>query len=161
MGLHVAEAACTVAITLVGARGDLVALGAVADAVFAAGFGVGDHLGVLLAVLGIKARGPDVRFAARLVFDGGVELFVGEDGRVEAPGGQAQRGGGEGHGLQRDGGPVDVEAVGVDGVLDAFGAQDGLVGLVDLFGGLGITPAVGMVLHHLGFPGLFQVSGGR
>ena len=46
------------------------------------------------------------------------------------------------------------EASGVDGVLDAFGPQDGLVSLVDLFGSLGITSTVGVVLHHLGFPSL-------
>lgn len=50
MGFHVPEGAGAVAITLVSARGDAVALGAVADPVFSSGFGVGDDLGVLLAV---------------------------------------------------------------------------------------------------------------
>ena len=57
VGFHVPEGAGAVAITLVSARCDAVALGAVTDLVFAAGFGVGDDLGVLLAVLGVKAQG--------------------------------------------------------------------------------------------------------
>ena len=55
MGLHVAEAASAVAVALVGARGDGVALGSVADAVLAAGLGVGDDLGVLLAVVSVSS----------------------------------------------------------------------------------------------------------
>ena len=225
VGFHVPERAGAVAITLVSARSDAVTLGAVADPVFSSGFGVGDDLGVLLAVLGVKSRSPDIRFgahhhrgaapvlrrvvaalaryqrtalgsgkalcfggrqalglafalgavtagaedaagaahahplllepcvegvatelaaaalvlldhpgvgvgagvdlelAARLGFYGGVELFVGEYGRVEAPGGQAQRGGSKRHASDSELVEVGGEAVGVDGVhaIASFG----------------------------------------
>ena len=69
MGFHVAEAAGAIAVAFVCARGDFVPFCAVANAVFAAGFGVGNHLGVLLAVLGVAAGG-------RLELDRGVVLDV-------------------------------------------------------------------------------------
>ncbi len=56
MGFHFAEAAGAVAITLVGAWGNFVALGAVAHLLLAPGFGVGDDLGVLLAVCAVTER---------------------------------------------------------------------------------------------------------
>ena len=51
MGLHIAEGTGAVAVALVGPWRDRVALGAVADAAFAAGGGVGDDLGVFLVVV--------------------------------------------------------------------------------------------------------------
>lgn len=58
MGLHVAEGTGAVAVAFVGAGGDGVALGAVADLVLAAGLGIRDGLGVLLAVFGVESHGP-------------------------------------------------------------------------------------------------------
>lgn len=81
MRLHVAEGAGAVAVAFRGAGGDPVALGAVADLVLAAGLGVGDGLGVFLAVLGVEADCPSVK--------------------PQAAAGEAERPGGECHYLRR------------------------------------------------------------
>ena len=55
MHFHLTITSLTIPVALVSAGGDLVALSAVADAVLAAGLGVGDDLGVFLAVVRIAA----------------------------------------------------------------------------------------------------------